>query len=59
MNQQAQCLHHWKIEPGGGEYVEGRCGLCGETREFQNQLTTKQDQRLENRPATRSWGWVA
>ena len=59
MNQQAQCPHHWKLPPSGSEYVTGYCALCGATREFQNQLTTKQIQRLENRPATRSWGWVA
>ena len=54
-----KCPHHWKLPPGGGEYVTGRCANCGATREFQNQLTEEQRRKLENKPATRSWGWVA
>jgi hypothetical protein len=30
------CVHQWNIEPPKGPTSNGVCGVCGESREFQN-----------------------
>ena len=32
------CTHHWMIEPADGETSRGVCKLCGDTREFANNI---------------------
>ncbi len=31
-----KCAHHWLIEAAGGPTSQGKCRLCGETKQFQN-----------------------
>lgn len=30
------CAHHWMIETPNGETSQGRCKICGATRDFLN-----------------------
>jgi hypothetical protein len=31
-----RCVHHWEIEAPNGNYSNGTCQHCGETRQFTN-----------------------
>ncbi len=35
---EAECTHHWMIEPPMSATSTGICKLCGAVREFRNQL---------------------
>lgn len=37
--QTDECRHHWIIETPRGATSDGRCKVCGETREFRNSTT--------------------
>ena len=36
---QEQCVHHWLIDPPEGPVSKGVCKLCGEVKEFPNDLS--------------------
>ena len=36
---QEQCVHHWIIDPPEGPVSKGACKLCGEEKEFPNDLS--------------------
>lgn len=36
VTEDTPCRHHWLIEAPNGETSEGRCKICGATREFIN-----------------------
>jgi len=36
---QSECRHHWIIDTPRGATSDGRCKVCGETREFRNSTT--------------------
>ena len=41
MNNKRACVHHWEIDRATDLKSNGKCKLCGETREFDNFVTLK------------------
>ena len=39
--EEVTCKHHWLIEPPNGRTSMGVCKICGATREFDNQLPSR------------------
>jgi hypothetical protein len=57
---QGDCIHWWRIPPGGSRIVTGTCLKCGATREFMNdtddlyEMAEEQKKRI-SAAAKRRW----
>ncbi|MBT4511610.1 MAG: hypothetical protein GY845_14300 [Planctomycetes bacterium] len=39
IQSQEQCVHHWIIDPPDGPISKGTCKLCGDEKDFPNDLS--------------------
>ncbi len=61
VDDSAQCMHHWVIQPATGPLSPGTCVICGEGRDFKNYVEGAAwgDSKLSGRSRTEAAGALA